>query len=262
MQILLSKPKLRVTPITFLQKTIEWIASGFSMVYFSTPLIQIIRMYKGQLNVETLPITLIITILFNCTFWILHGITESITEKKVWYSLLICNGYGLLINIAMLFLYLFLYLEKNIKKFIGYGLFVVNLLLEVSYLMEVWVINKRKDSNDFVGFVATLINILMYLSPATNIFKLCTTGEYEFLPIFTNIVGFFTILLWLIYGILTYDNYNESAKYTLYSNCFSIFVVSIQIVFWIYYFAKSGEKKKAIECKNIDDPLVQNLENE
>ena len=63
----------------------------------------------------------------------------------------------------MLFLYLFLYLEKNIKKFIGYGLFVVNLLLEVSYLMEVWVINKRKDSNDLVGFVATLINILMYL---------------------------------------------------------------------------------------------------
>ena len=126
MQILLSKPKLRVTPITFLQKTIEWIASGFSMVYFSTPLIQIIRMYKGQLNVETLPITLIITILFNCTFWILHGITESITEKKVWYSLLICNGYGLLINIPMLFLYLFLYLEKNLKKFIGYGLFVVN----------------------------------------------------------------------------------------------------------------------------------------
>ena len=126
MQLLLLKPKLRVTPITFLQKTIEWIASGFSMVYFSTPLIQIIRMYKGQLNVETLPITLIITILFNCTFWILHGITESITEKKVWYSLLICNGYGLLINIAMLFLYLFLYLEKNLKKFIGYGLFVVN----------------------------------------------------------------------------------------------------------------------------------------
>ena len=93
-----------------------------------------------------------------------NGITESITEKKVWYSLLICNGYGLLINIPMLFLYLFLYLEKNIKKFIGYGLFVVNLLLEVSYLMEVRVIKKRKDSNDLVGFVATVINILMYLS--------------------------------------------------------------------------------------------------
>ena len=97
----------------------------FNCIFFN-PLIQIIRMYKGQLNVETLPITLIITILFNCTFWILHGITESITEKKVWYSLLICNGYGLLINIPMLFLYLFLYLEKNLKKLIGYVLFVVN----------------------------------------------------------------------------------------------------------------------------------------
>ena len=115
--------------------------------------------------------------------------------------------------------------------------------------MEVLVIKKRKDSNDLVGFVATVINILMYLSPTTNIFKLCTTGEYEFLPIFTNIFGFFTIHLWLIYGILTYDNYNESAKYILYSNCFSIFVDSIQIVFWIYYFAKSGEKKRLLSVK-------------
>ena len=162
----------------------------------------------------------------------------------------------------MLFLYLYLFLEKNIKKFIGYGLFVVNLLIEVSYLMEVWVINKKSDSNDLIGFVATVINILMYLSPATNIFKLWTTGEYEFLPIITNMVGFFTILLWLIYGILTYDSYNESAKLTLYSNCFSILIVSIQIAFWIYYFLKSGEKKKAIEFKNIDDPLIKNFENE
>ena len=262
MNFLNSKPKLGVTPITFLQKTIEWIASALSMIYFSTPLIQIIRMYKEKLNVEKLPITLIITILFNCTFWILHGITESSSKKEIWYSLLICNCYGLLINIAILFLYLYLFLEKNIKKFIGYGLFVVNLLIEVSYLMEVWVINKKSDSNDLIGFVATVINILMYLSPATNIFKLWTTGEYEFLPIITNMVGFFTILLWLIYGILTYDSYNESAKLTLYSNCFSILIVSIQIAFWIYYFLKSGEKKKAVEFKNIDDPLIKNFENE
>jgi len=89
MQLIFATPKLRVAPQTILQKTIEWIASGLSMVYFSTPLIQIIRMYKGKLNVETLPITLLLTILFNCTFWILHGITESISTGNVWYSLLL-----------------------------------------------------------------------------------------------------------------------------------------------------------------------------
>ena len=123
-----------------------------------------------------------------------NGITDSITEKKVWYSLLICNGYGLLINIAMLFLYLFLYLEKNIKKFIGYGLFVVNLLLEVSYLMEVWVINKRKDSNDLVGFVATLINILMYLSLLQiflNYVQLENMNFYLFLLIYLVFLQYF-----------------------------------------------------------------------
>ena len=173
-----------------------------------------------------------------------NGITESITEKKVWYSLLICNGYGLLINIAMLFLYLFLYLEKNIKKFIGYGLFVINLLAEVCYIIEIWVLKKGEKNdeyNDLIGTVATIVNVCMYLSPASNIIQLFQTGKYEFLPIVTNIVGFITTLVWFIYGILTYDDKNKSARYTLYSNGVSVIIVLIQIIFWIYYFLNSPE---------------------
>ena len=238
MEILSFKPKLTVTPITLIQKIVEWIGSILSMIYFSTPLIQIIKMYKGKLKTEYLPITLLLTILFNCTFWLLHGVTESMNEGKFWASLIICNGYGLIINIALLFFFLYIYLAKNINKFIGYGLFVVNLIFEITYLMEIWVIRKNKENNDFVGFIATVVNVCMYLSPATNIIKVCQTGNYEFLPIITNIVGFFTTLIWLIYGALTQNDKDPSAKFTLYSNGFSVLIVAFQISFWLFYFAK------------------------
>jgi len=234
--------KLSITPTTFIQKIVEWIASILSMIYFSTPLIQIIKMYKGQLKPEHLPLTLLLSILLNCTFWILHGITTSIIEKKIWWSLLICNFYGLIINITLLFLFLYIYLEKNIKNFLGYGLFVINILIEISYLIEIWVLKKGKrndEYNNLIGGVATIFNVCMYLSPATNIIRLLQNESYEFLPIFTNIVGFITTLVWLVYGILTFDSKNDSAKYTLYSNSFSVFIVTIQIIFWIYYFIHS-----------------------
>ena len=244
MEILSFKPKLTVTPITLIQKIVEWIGSILSMIYFSTPLIQIIKMYKGKLKTEYLPITLLLTILFNCTFWLLHGITSSIINKIIWWSLLICNGYGLIINITLLFLFLYLYLDKNIKKFIGYGLFVINLLAEVCYIIEIWVLKKGEKNdeyNDLIGTVATIVNVCMYLSPASNIIQLFQTGKYEFLPIVTNIVGFITTLVWFIYGILTYDDKNKSARYTLYSNGVSVIIVLIQIIFWIYYFLNSPE---------------------
>ena len=254
MEILSFKPKLGLPPNTSIQRIIEWIASILSMIYFSTPLIQIIKMYKGKLKTEYLPITLLLTILLNCTFWLLHGITSSIIGDKIWYSLLICNGYGLIINVTLLFLFLYLYLDKNIIQFIGYGLFVINVLGQVCYIIEIWVLKKGAKNNEYnnlIGTVATIVNVCMYLSPAVNIIKLFQTGKYEFLPIVTNIVGFITTVVWLIYGILNYDDNNKSSRYTLYSNGVSSIIVLIQIIFWIYYFLNSRENN------SDDDNIVE-----
>ena len=257
MNFLSITPKLKIPGRNIIEGIIEWIGSICSMIYFSTPLLQIIQIYNKTISPEALPVTLLLSILFNCTFWLLHGITESINNHKFWASLIICNGFGLLINIVLLFLFLYFFFEKNVKKFVGYGLFVINLIFEVVYLMLFWVIKKQKDHANLVGTIATIVNICMYLSPITNIIKVCKTGKYEFIPILTNIVGFFTTLIWLIYGTLTQDDSNPSAKYTLYSNGFSVLVVAIQISFWLYYFAKSNQNV----IKNENDDSLENNNN-
>lgn len=62
-------------------------------------------------------------------------------------------------------------------------------------MTEIWVIKRGKDENkDLFGTVDTFVNVSIYLSHSTKIFKLLKTGRYEFLPIITNIVGIITTL--------------------------------------------------------------------
>ncbi len=59
----------------------------------------------------------------------------------------------MILNIV-LFFHLYIYLEKNVNKFVGYGLFVINVLFEICNVTEIWVIKRGKDeNNDLVGTV-------------------------------------------------------------------------------------------------------------
>lgn len=233
---------LQKEPVEIFQSIFEWIGNGFSILYFISPLFQIIRMYKKKLSPEAFPILLVLTILFNCLFWIIFAV-----QSPIWISMLITNGIGLLVNIVLLFLYLYIFLQKKIKPFVGYGLFVVNLLGEVFYIM--WSLVPHQRTNENVGFVAMIINMIMYASPIQNIVSLFRTGKYEFLPILTNVIGFFATLLWLFYGVLTRDTR------TLLSNGLSFIIVTLQIVFWAYFFIRAIKpflnKNKALANEDI-----------
>ena len=235
---------LKVEPEELFEVIFEWIGNILSMIYFITPLFNIVRMYKCKINPETFPLLLVLSILFNCLFWIIFAV-----QSPIWISMLITNTVGLLANIIFLFLYLYLYLNREVKPFIGYGLFVVNCLIEVFYIM--WSIIPHQRTNDLVGFIAMIINMIMYASPIQNIVSLFRTGKYEFLPILTNVIGFFATLFWLFYGVLTRDGR------TLASNGLSFFIVTLQIAFWAYFFIKAikhalNDSKKRSLHENMD----------
>lgn len=244
----MSQMILKLEPVNLVQQIFNWIGTGTAILYFSSPLIQVIMLYKKKINIETIPLFLLITILFNCLFWIIYAIAGD----DIIIPSLISNGIGLAINIVILFLYLYIFLEKTILPFIGYGLFVVNLLVEIFYLMKRYVVDKYHDKNKtLVGFVATIIGVIMYASPATNIYKLFKTGNYQMLPIFTNVIGFFNTLIWLLYGVITRD------ATTIVSNSVSFLVNTIQIGFWAYFFIKKVNENKKI----VDEDFPENIEN-
>lgn len=253
---------------------LKYLGNFLSLLFFITPLIQIIKAYKKTLDKEAIPLAFLIFIILNCLLWLLNAFSSgNITD---WIPLLISNGIGIFLNIILLFLYLHLLLENNVKKFCFFGFIVINILVQITYCMFRYIILKDKENKEdeqkeaefhYIGFAATIINILMYSSPIINIFKLFKTKSSDLLPIFTLCVGFLCTMIFLIQGVVSYNFYNYEdeedqriyARETIISNGISFFIITCQIGFWAYFHLI---KNKSIKMNNMNERLSENKLNE
>jgi len=244
------------------------IGNFFALLFFTTPLFQIVKLklYREHHDIKNMPLFLILTIIFNCLFWLLNAFSS--TNILAWIPLLVSNIGGLVMNTVLLFFYLFVYLKKNVKKFLGFGFFVVNLMVEITYVTFRYVISVKTDSETFhlIGFVATIINVLMYSSPIQNIKLIIKEGKYEALPIYTLILGFFTTFTFFIQGIISYcyaetrDEKRNSTE-TMVSNGVSFFLLACLAGVYSYFYFKPSTPKNisAIDINkgNMDEGLNQ-----
>lgn len=253
---------------------LQIVGNFFALIFFISPLFQIIAMklYSERHDIKNVPLFLILTIIFNCLFWLLNAFSSG--DLKSWIPLLVSNIGGLIINTFLLFFYLFVLLKRKVKRFLFFGFFVVNLLVEVTYLTFRYVINPSKEKKDndtfyLIGFVATIINVLMYSSPVQNIKVIIKEGRYEALPIYTLISGFFVTLAFFIQGILSFtqikssdDNKNvkrRSAIETMISNGLSFFLLACLAGVYAYFYFKPPIPQKinidVLNKGNIDEGL-------
>jgi len=248
-------------------RTFQIIGNIFALIFFASPLFQIYikKLYRNE-DIKKVPLFLILTIIFNCLFWLLNALCSD--DLNDWIPLLISNIGGLIINIVLLFFYLYIFLDKKIKEFLGFGFFVINLIVEVTYLTFRYIIKKDSDTFHLVGFVATIINVLMYSSPATNIKILIKEGKYDALPIYTLFSGFLVTLSFFVQGIISFfkardennSNDKRNAIETMISNGISFFLLSCLVGIYSYYYFYPSRPKKVevidINKGNIDDSEI------
>ena len=245
-------------------KALSYIGNIFSLGFFATPLIQIIQAYKTKLDKEDIPIILLLLIILNCLLWLINAFASG--NLLGWIPLLVSNGAGILINLCILFLYLNLILNKNIKQFIFYGLMTLNVLVQISYFMFRFIILKDKDSKGksqeekefhLIGFVATVINICMYSSTFVNTVKMVQTKKPENLPIFTIGAGLLTTIIFMVQGMIQYNSYSDKdrkmyAIETMISNGISFLSLTIQGGIWLYYFLARDKMATDEKTENFD----------
>lgn len=246
-------------------EALSYIGNIFSLVYFATPLIQIIQAYKSKLDKSDIPIILIVLIILNSLLWLINAFSSG--NLGGWIPLLISNGFGLLSNVALLFLYLNLLLEKNWKQFLFYGLFTINVIVEISYFMFRFIILSDRDTkadeqkeSEFhtIGFVATVINVMMYSATFVNIKKMTQTKNADRLNIFTIGMGLLCTIIFMIQGVIQFNFYSDKGKdnqkmyavETMVSNGISFFSLAIQAGIWLFYYL-TGAKGSL----NIDETL-------
>lgn len=250
-------------------KALQYIGNISALVYFSTPLFQVFKqkMYKEIDKIKDISLALIISILFNCLFWVLNAIASG--DLSEWIPLLISNIGGLLINIILLFWYLFVILEHNKKKFLGYGFFVVNLLIEAGYFIYRFIIqDESEDSFHLIGYFATVINIFMYSSPYFNYKQIINKRHSGAIPLYTIVSGLFTCLIFFIQGFVSFnilkDQENsrrdrQSNIETMISNAISFILLSV--LAGLYGFHYTGKDKKTLSVEE-DLAIMNDNENE
>ena len=251
-------------------KVLQYFGNISALVYFSTPLFQVLKqkLYKDVDSIKNISLALIISILFNCLFWILNAAASE--DLKEWIPLLISNFGGLLINIILLFWYLYVLLDPQKKQFIGYGLFVVNLLVQIGYLIYRFIIkDSSEDSFHVIGYMATVINIFMYSSPYFNYKTIINTRNSGAIPLYTIISGIVTCLIFFIQGFVSFrtvkDNFRnrQSNIETMVSNTISFILLGVLAALYGFHYTKKQTKvENHTEDLGINDDAINENINE
>ena len=251
-------------------KVLQYIGNTSALLYFSTPLFQVLKqkLYKNVDSIKSVSLALIISILFNCLFWILNAAASE--DLKEWIPLLISNFGGLLINIILLFWYLYVLLDHQKKQFIGYGLFVVNLLVQIGYLIYRFIIkDSSEDSFHVIGYMATVINIFMYSSPYFNYKTIINTRNSGAIPLYTIISGIVTCLIFFIQGFVSFrtvkDNFRnrQSNIETMVSNTISFILLGVLAALYGFHYTKKQTKvENHTEDLGINDDAINENINE
>ena len=250
-------------------KILQYLGNFSALIYFGVPLFQVYKqkLYKNIEGIKNVSLALVISILFNCLFWILNAIASD--DLSAWIPLLISNIGGLIINIALLFWYLYVLLNKNKKQFLGYGFFVVNVLIEIGYFFYRFVISgSSEDSFHLTGYIATIINIFMYSSPYLNYKQIVNSKNSGAIPLYTIISGICTCLIFFIQGFVSFrtvkDNKRErqSNIETMISNTISIILLGILAALYGFNYTTDESNPDKIEDLGINDDNVNENINE
>lgn len=251
-------------------KVLQYFGNISALVYFSTPLFQVLKqkLYKDVDSIKNISLALIISILFNCLFWILNAAASE--DLKEWIPLLISNFGGLLINIILLFWYLYVLLDHQKKQFIGYGLFVVNLLVQIGYLIYRFIIkDSSEDSFHVIGYMATVINIFMYSSPYFNYKTIINTRNSGAIPLYTIISGIVTCLIFFIQGFVSFRTIKDNIRNrqsnieTMVSNTISFILLGVLAALYGFHYTKKQTKvENHTEDLGINDDAINENINE
>ena len=149
----------------------------------------------------------------------------------------------------------------------GYGFFVVNLLVEIGYFFHRYIIkDSGEDSFHLTGYIATVINIFMYSSPYFNYKKIIKSRNSGSIPLYTIISGICTCLIFFIQGFVSFRTIKDSTRdrqsniETMISNVISFILLGILAALYGFNYTKTEINTDNVDELGInDDPINENI---
>jgi len=206
-----------------------WVGTALATYFYIAPVVPYLKLIKGQITYKEVPGILLICSLLNCLLWADYGL---LTDQ---FSVYFANGLGAPICLIFITIFLIYFAEKKILLSCVYVLFLIACIVEL-YFLCYYVID-----SEVTGIIANVFNVLMYAAPGEKIHRICKTGNYELIPIWSTIGGTACSTSWMLYGFYQGD------IYLIIPNLLGVIASIIQIVVYLIYRAKS-KKKSALNA--------------
>jgi hypothetical protein len=143
---------------------------------------------------------------------------------------------GVIISFAWIGIYLYYYYKDNKK--INFYHYLLYLLTIVDILFEIWLIEKdilsdEKIENNklYIQIFIITFNVLMYINPGLNIFKLFSEKNYSYISLPILSIGLINSIVWLLLGIMS-DN---TSWFYIWGNIIGILIGLIQLFLFLYF---------------------------
>ena len=213
-----------------------WTGTGLAIYFYLAPAVPFCKLVKEQVKVSEVPGLLLICSFMNCILWADYGLLLDI------FQVYLTNGIGGAITLIWITIYLIFIGNQSIKCALCLIILLIMVVGGISYAFYFIIESK------YTGLIAMIFNVLMYIAPFEKITKVCRTKNYNLIPIFSTIGGFFCSLCWLMFGVYKND------LNLIIPNGIGLFNFILQVIIYIVYYCKKRSEESY--DMDIDDRLA------
>ena len=235
---------------SFFPETCGFIASCLTLCYFVITAIPYVRLIQGKVSFEDTPGFYAGITYVNCLCWYIYG--DFLYSDKIKYIYLI----GAISN----FLFIFIYLSYEIKKYKQDAILNGLIILSGTYMIYVG-LTIVIDNVDIIAKICFASYSILFLFPIHVIYHVIKYKTYAVIPFYSCLGTLITSLCWAIYG------YGITENYVIYPHAIIVILYAIQIFIYLNYKKRYPiyiEKNvpSTIGIEKVENDEVKNDENE
>ena len=223
-----------------------------SLIVNLSPGILFYEFKTGKRELIDIPQLMFWSNLINCSINLSYSILLNNIEMLI--SNIICT----LITIIYTSMFLWYY-TNDLYKFFIFLFITYDLTFELIYgTTQTFYdlgIEINENITNIIGIIQAVFGTINTIVPGHKISQVFNNGYYKVIPIFTTISQFFCSLFWSIYGILGYNNKNNSLLVFI-TNFIGSLLTLFQIIVYFYYYSKNKDKLFNEDIKDDDINLM------
>ncbi|XP_043718739.1 bidirectional sugar transporter SWEET3b-like [Telopea speciosissima] len=188
--------------ITQLRFAIGMIGNAASLLLYAAPILTFRRVIQKRTTGEFSCIPYI-TALLNCLIYVWYGL-PLVSNGWENLPLVTINSVGIMLELSFIFIYLW-FASARARKLVSLILLPAIIAFCIGVVVLSITLHDHHLRKAMVGSIGLVVSIGMYSSPLVVVKQVIETNSVEFMPFYLSFFSFLTSLLWMMYGILSWD---------------------------------------------------------